>query len=267
VPVPRLYYGAADDASRQVVLLLEEVRSVSAGDVLSGCTPGQEAQVLHALAPMHGQWWGQDLVGQFRWLPPWAGDPVARQARYNAQLGPFLRRFAGQLVPGVHDLLTRLQQDYHRVLYRLAQAPTTLIHADLHLDNILFSLPGHPSALIVLDWQTVSRGPAAVDLAVLLATSLSVEQRRANARDLVAAYHALLVAHGAAGYPLEDLRMHWRLALLWLLAGTVGWLSSTEVEHLRGRERALLEAALGDGRLISLLLDEDVLSLLPRTTP
>ena len=111
------------------------------------------------------------------------GDPRARQERYNAQLGPFLRRFAGQLAPGVPELLTRLRLGYSSVLERLAQAPTTLIHADLHLDNILFSPSGHSPPVIVLDWQTVSWGPAAVDLAVMLATSLSVEQRRATARE------------------------------------------------------------------------------------
>src|SRR5262249_13579764 len=50
------------------------------------------------------------------------------------------------------------------------------------------SLPGgHRSPVIMLAWQTVSRGTAAVDLAVMVAPSPSVKQRRATAREPVPA--------------------------------------------------------------------------------
>ncbi|HEU5374178.1 MAG TPA: hypothetical protein VFV38_01950 [Ktedonobacteraceae bacterium] len=40
---------------------------------------------------------------------------------------------------------------------QLQQMPTTLIHADLSLDDVLFPLPSHLSGMIVLDWQRVAR--------------------------------------------------------------------------------------------------------------
>ena len=44
-----------------------------------------------------------------------------------------------------------------------------------------------------------------------------------------------------------------RLALLWHLAGTAGWLAGVGPARLVGRERALVEAAVGDGRLVETL--------------
>ena len=102
-----------------------------------------------------------------------------------------------------------------------------------------------------------------VDLTLLVFGSLAVEERRAAGDGLLASYHAMLVEHGVSGYTLDDLRVHCRLALLWNLAGTVGWLSSARVADLVGRERALVEAALSDGRLVSALSDYGAAALLP----
>jgi thiamine kinase-like enzyme len=265
--VPRLYYGAADEAAGRVVLLIEDVHDAQVGDVLRGCTLAQAEMALRAIAPLHARWWAHDTTEAFPWLPIWAGDIHARQERYNQQLGPFLKRFGQRIEPPLHDLLIRLRSGYTAVLNRLAAAPTALIHADLHLDNILFSPPSARVPVILLDWQGISRGPAAVDLALFLVGSLSVGQRRAHAHRLLRSYHAALVAQGVSGYTVEHLQDHWRLAMLWNLAGIVGWLSSADWERAEGRERTLLEAALGDGRLIAALLDEDVASLLHPTRP
>jgi len=47
-----------------------------------------------------------------------------------------------------------------------------------------------------------------------------------------------------------------------MLAGIIGWLANSDPDRLSGREQRLVEAALGDGRVISALLDHDMLQLL-----
>lgn len=262
VPAPRLYYGAADEATGRTVLLLQDLSAARSGDVLQGCSPEEAEQILQALAPFHAHWWAQPRLKDFAWLPDWAGDPQARQERYNRQTGLFLQRFGQQLPPSIHEAIDRLRADYALVLTRLAEAPATLIHADLHLDNILFSPPDSDLPVTILDWQSISRGAAAIDVALFLFGSLSIEQRRAVGQELLARYHALLVAQGVSGYSLQQLLDDCRLALLWNLAGTVGWLSSVDLDHLVGRERALVEDALGDGKLIAALQDTDALAAL-----
>jgi aminoglycoside/choline kinase family phosphotransferase len=262
VPAPRLYYGAADEATGRIILLVQDLSTARPGDVLHGCSPEEAEQILQAIAPFHAHWWAHPRVKDFAWLPQWVGDPQVRQEGYNRQVGPFLQRFGQQLPPFIHEAIGRLRADYAQVLTRLAEAPATLIHADLHLDNILFSPSGHNHPVTVLDWQSISCGAAAVDVALFLYGSLSIEQRRAKGHALLARYHTRLAEDGVSGYSFQQLLDDCRLALLWNLAGTVGWLGSVDFDQLVGRERALVEAALGDGKLIAALQDTDALAAL-----
>jgi aminoglycoside phosphotransferase (APT) family kinase protein len=61
-------------------------------------------------------------------------------------------------------MLDEVESVNARVEELLAGAPHTLLHADLHLDNVLFDERGP----ILLDWARVSRGPAAIDLCELM---------------------------------------------------------------------------------------------------
>jgi hypothetical protein len=72
---------------------------------------------------------------------------------------------------------------------------------------------------------------------------------------------SLLSEHGVS-YSLEDVHHEYGLALLILLAGTVHWLSSLDLAELTPRERALRDAALTDGRLLSALVDHNATELL-----
>jgi len=72
------------------------------------------------------------------------------------------------------------------------------VHGDYRLDNLLFG-----DGVWAVDWQTLSLALPARDLAYLVATSLSPEDRRAHERDVVAAYHRALLGYGVADYPLE----------------------------------------------------------------
>ncbi len=263
-PAPRLYHGAADEATGRVVLLLEDLGEARAGDVLRGCSPEEAALVVEVMAPFHARWWARPLPDRYSWLPRWGGDYGARQARYGRQVEPFLARFGHQLPASLHAVVDCLRSCYGAVLAALDRTPATVVHADLHLDNILFNPPGTAPPAVVLDWQGVASGAAAVDVALFVYGSLDVAERRAAEDDLLRRYHALLVDHGVTGYSLGQLRDDCRLALLWQLAGTVGWLAGADAARLAGRERALVEAALGDGRLVAALLDHDAAALLPR---
>lgn len=264
VPAPRLYHGEADDATGRIVLLLEDLAAARTGDVLRGCTRDEARLVAGALAPFHARWWPRSSENPtpFPWLPRWGGDHCARQERYNRQVTPFLDRYGGQLPPAIRDIVEGLRTRYGAVLAALDAAPATIIHADLHLDNIAFNPPRIIAPAVVFDWQSVCLGPAAIDIAQFMFGSLDVGERRRAEGALFRHYHALLTANGVAGYGADRLRHDCRLALLRQLAGTVGWLAGVDAASLAGRERALVEAAIGDGRLIAALLDYDVAALL-----
>jgi hypothetical protein len=258
--VPRLYYGAADDEGRRSILLLEDLSAGRQGDVLRGCSVDDAARVLAAMAPFHARWWEERSWRSG--FPRFGGDPQRRQERYGLQVDPFLDEHGGSVPPAVRELVERLRSQLAVVVGAL-YARRTLIHADLQLDNVLFDGRGDGS-VIVLDWQTVSIGPAAWDVALFLFTSLDVEGRRAAEDELLEEYVAVLAAHGAGDCSVEDLRRDCRLALLVLLAGTVGWLTAPRRREQTGRERALRHAVLENGRLVAALADHDVGALLDR---
>jgi hypothetical protein len=241
---PARYYSAVDDTEERVVLLLEDLSAGRPGDVLSGCSVDEAALVLETVAPLHDGWMGRTESLSF---PRWADFLDARQQRYDRQVDGFLSRYSDRLPADVTDAVEGLRSRLAQILAPLAEQPQTLIHADLHLDNILFDVRRR-GEVVLLDWQTLCVGPVAVDIATFVFGSLAVEDRRA-------AESALLP---------DELLQDCRLALLSLLAGTVGWLAASDVENFVGRERALVEAALGNGRLVAALLDHEVVDLVGR---
>jgi thiamine kinase-like enzyme len=262
LPVPRLYYGAADDATGRVILVLEDLHTARMGDALHGCSCADATLVIEQLAHFHAQWWKHPRLDAFSWLPQWGGDAQVAQNRYIQCIDPFLQRFGPRVPQRVQEIIDALATSYGAIRERLRQAPATMIHADLHLDNVLFSPLGHGPGVTLIDWQSVARGRGAIDLALFLFGSCDSTTRRAVENDLLRRYHLLLIAGGVTEYDFPQLMEDCLLVLLWLLGAQVVWLGSLDMENLSGRELALVDASLTqDG--FTALLDHDAGSLLP----
>jgi aminoglycoside/choline kinase family phosphotransferase len=251
--VPRVYHAVTDPERLSIVLLLEDLSAGTDGDGLAGCTPAQAKALLEAVAPLHARMWQRPAPG---WAAPFVTDPLANQQSYASRVEPFLARHGPALSPEVRGLLRRLQSNYAAVLAELNRTPHTLMHGDLHLDNVVFfDDPDTDRPAVVLDWQGVRRGPAAVDVASMLFEALNADDRREAEEWLLRHYLALLSVNGVANYSLGQLRKDCRLALLCQVVGKVGWLADTDPDELSSREQDLLAAAFGDGRLVTALRD------------
>jgi hypothetical protein len=249
---PRLYYSAANEAQQSVVLLLEDLSGGRQGDELDGCSVEDARIVIDQVAPFHARWWGDRALASG--FPVSGQDPRARQERYAGQVEPFVERYGDRLPNGLVDVLDRLRSQLVVVADALHTREKTLIHADLHLDNMLFDARGDGRSVTVLDWQTVGVGPPAIDVALFLFGSLSVKDRRAAENELLERYAGLLSRNGVREYTIEELRYDCGLALLLLLAGTVGGLTAVD-QGATARERALRDAVLTKGRLFTAVLD------------
>lgn len=266
-PGPRLHAAATNVSPNaavddpRVVLVLEDVASGSAvaGDALHGCMPQQAWQVLERLSDWHAANWASPRLDALAWLPVWgmgADDDLAtaaaqRQARLTPRISHLLATHPDAFSADQHALLYAFQPQIAASVRTLAAAPRTAIHADLHLDNVLFSAhPAHPApTATIIDWQSISSGPAAVDVAAFLSASLSAEDYAHHAANLRRAYHARLLAHGVRGYPADRFERDARLALLLHLCSLLSWRASSDPGSLPpdSRERALLAAILTPG--------------------
>jgi phosphotransferase family enzyme len=258
---PTLYYAAGDGEDRRVVLLLEDVRDGRQGDVLHGCSVEDAKLVIDHVAPFHANWWGNRAAAYG--FPRSGPDPPSRQRRYAARLDHVVDVYGARFPPELLEIAEQLRSRLGAVAGALEARSQTLIHGDLHLDNMIFDARGRGRSVTVLDWQTVSHGSPAWDVAMFLSGSLSVADRRAVEGELLGHYVSQLSGHGVSDYSLEELRQECRLALMVLLAGTLHWLSTVDHAEATSRERALQEDALAaDGRLVTAVLDHDAAALL-----
>jgi Ecdysteroid kinase-like family len=131
------------------------------------------------------------------------------------------------------------------------------VHGDYRLDNMLFGEAGAERPLTVVDWQTVSWGPARTDASCFLGGALPANERREHYDVLLGAYHSALGADSPL--TLDDVREGVRRQSFFGVIMTI--VSSMLVERTeRGDQMfmAMLE------RHCQHVIDTDVLAILPR---
>jgi aminoglycoside phosphotransferase (APT) family kinase protein len=181
--VPRMHHSSYDPGTDAFVLLLEDLGEARPGDnAHSSVTDVRRA--LRTIAGLHARWAaGADRVP---WLPDWHGPRVRRYTRF--ELDRIARAAArGRLVHGrsVLPLLAGLSEGQDEFFARVAESPRTVVHGDLHMDQVL--LPASPDAVLV-DWQLVQRGNAGLDVARLVVMGLPPEVRRGHEAELLDTY-------------------------------------------------------------------------------
>ena len=223
--VPACYYNGADPAAGRWALLLEDCGPGLPTDQVRGATLEQATAAVVELGRFHANWFDQPRAAE--WLPGFDRGPLSGlQDVVEHAVPTFVTRY-GDRVPGpTVDWLRRFAPRLAAWSDGEARHPLTVVHADYRLDNLIFAEDG---TMTILDWQTALVGQGAMDLASFLATSLSVEHRRAWEKELVAQYAAEVGASTAEVF--ERVRSH----LLWWMALYANNLSQIEPGDERGR--------------------------------
>jgi hypothetical protein len=210
-------------------------------DQVHGCSHAQAQEAVRGLARLHSVWWQKPQIESLKWLP-WNNDPVragAAQVSYQMAWGPFAQ-VVGSMVPKeILDLGERFGPRVTAVLDKLAESPWTLVHGDYRLDNLFFSPEG---SLSVVDWQIISRGTGAFDLAYFMTGSVAPADRRAWEMDLLHEYHRSLQTAGIKDYTFEQLYEDYRRSVLFSFLYAVIIIGQMDISGERGR--ALFEASL-----------------------
>ena len=249
---PGCLYAAVAEGAPRFVLVLEDLVEATQGDQIAGCPVAHAEAAVVNLAGLHGPTWGDQTLADRPWLG--GGDEAALITGdfmvpvIATAADSFDERFAAELTPTEADVLAASRELLPEWMFEKGER-FAVVHGDYRLDNLLFPDAG-PEGVAVVDWQTAAVGPPVRDLAYFLETSLTVDDRRANERDLVATYHGALADHGVTGYDLDacwddyvDGLLHGPLIIL------LGRLTATVTDRGDEMFRAMWQrsaAAIGD---------------------
>jgi hypothetical protein len=211
IRVPLTYYARIADKG-VFTLVMEDLAPSIPGDQITGCTPEQAAHAVRNLAGLHG--------------PRWC-DPALLEAEGLSLNDEDGAAGVQQTLPSSAELTIEVLGDAidprDAATFREACAVTGrwllgrperfgLVHGDYRLDNLLFP-PDQPGVHAV-DWQGVSLGLPARDVAYFLGTGLSVADRRTHERDLVALYHDALLGYGVDDHSPQECWDDYRFGML-----------------------------------------------------
>jgi len=203
IRTPHAYYAEIDDDSVSFTLLLEDLAPARQGDQLSGCSPDQANLAVQELVKLHASRWGDSTLAQIEWLH---GDKSANN-QFLAALLPglwdgFRSRYSADLSSDVIEAGSALFAGIEAYLFA-DPGPSTVVHGDYRLDNLLFDPAPGGVPIAVVDWQMCTDGSAMSDVAYFVGAGLRVDERRAVEEDLVRSYHEALSGAGVEDYPLE----------------------------------------------------------------
>jgi hypothetical protein len=254
-PVARCHHAAFDPSTGAFDLLLDDAAPAEQGDEIRGATLDQARLAVAELGRVHGPLLGDPTLAGAGWLN---GAVPVNQALIEALYAGFADRYGASMTSEQREVCERWVAafDSFTEAETAANRPMGLVHGDYRLDNMLFGGSGADRALTIVDWQTVTWGPAMIDLAYFLGCSLPVEDRRTHWQHLVSAYHRALGADTTL--TLDDVREGVRRQSFMGVTMTI--IASMVVERTeRGDEMFLTMLE----RNCSHVLDTDALSVLP----
>ncbi len=257
---PHAHYSAYDPKSRDFILLLEDLAPSQIGDQVRGLSFEEAAMAVDALARLHARWWGDPKLDELDWLLRINSPEFMRLTAIYPQCWPAVLEFLGPgMAPQVRAAGEGLATQMAAMLDQAWLRPRTMAHGDYRADNLFFR-PGCPDVpFAVADWQIVFKGNAAFDLAYLLTGSLDVAVRRRRERELLALYHAGLMAGGVKGYSLDDCLDDYRFWVMLGFAWPVVAIGTLDTAN----ERGLLLFKTWIDRAMAAIVDWDAQEMLP----
>jgi hypothetical protein len=191
IEAPICHYAGSDAASARSLVVLDDLTASKQAQFCTWTTRISRTQaddIIDTLAALHVRYLAsphdRDLVG----VPTvdkffgagWLSLPGIEQCHDEAMTR------AEAVIPS--DVLRRKKETLALAVRGLdihGQHPHTLVHSDVHLGNWYITSDGRMG---LCDWQCLSRGHWARDLAYAISTTLSIEDRREWERDLLARY-------------------------------------------------------------------------------
>lgn len=238
--VPRFFGADLSEDRTAFVLLLEDCSHATPGRQGDGASPAQARAVLTAIASFHAAWWERTTDPALAPFPRLTAA-IDVPALYRGAWPEFDKRFGGQVPGRLRERGPRLDATVATLWHALASPPCTLLHGDLRLDNLLFEGGAGDPRPIVVDWQAVTLGRGALDVAYFCAGSLATHPIDVI-QSLVRLYHDRLMSAGVRDYAFDACWSDVRVAVAYLWARTV--IAGAHLGFAAGPARDLFSLAL-----------------------
>jgi hypothetical protein len=243
---PQFLGGAYDSGSNALLLMLEDLRDrgVTFPHVNVPTSLHRMRSLLDQLVILHARYWNSPrLAASSGWMEAHTRGAIHDQFSSPHVLPPHIARelaaeqFKREMVERLGVDGETLFRQVHRLQRHQATLPQTLCHGDTHIGNT-YTLPndtgpndtGPNDTGGLFDWQLASQGFAMHDVSYLLATGLSVVERRRHERELLGCYREALLAHGVTDAPSpDDLWIEYRRAMVWGVF--IGWLITPVINY------------------------------------
>lgn len=195
-PVAHCHHAAIDPATGVFDLVLDDAAPAVVGDEIGGATTDQALLAVTELGRLHAPLLGDPTLAGADWLNREA--PVSGEL-LSGLYAAFTERYGRSMTDEQRGVCDALVAGFDRYLAAESapDRPKGLVHGDYRLDNLLFGQAGARRPVTVVDWQTVTWGPALTDLAYFLGCALPVAARREQHDALLQAYHRALGADPA----------------------------------------------------------------------
>ena len=236
-------------------MLLGDANPAVVGDEIRGATTAQAQLAVTELARLQGPLLGDSTLAETPWLNR---DAPINQALITALYAGFVDRYGDRIAPQHRLVCERLVGAFDDYLADEAAGGGIygLVHGDYRLDNMLFGADGADRPLTVVDWQTVTWGPAMTDLAYFLGCALPAAARREHYDALLNDYHRGL----GPGAPISLVDVHEGVRRQSFFGVMMAIVSSMLVERT-DRGDAMFMTMLE--RHCEHVLDTDALAILP----
>jgi aminoglycoside phosphotransferase (APT) family kinase protein len=183
--------------------MMEDMAPARQGDQVAGCSLAVAECAMDEIARLHAPRWGDPALLVHPLFAPRRSAGLQFEF-YESLWQAFLGRYQDRLEPEVLAVGLALH-DRYTTYARAYPGPSTLIHADFRLDNVLIGEESRRPTMAVVDWQTFTVGCSAHDVAYFLGAGLLRDDRRRHERELVRRYHEALRAGGVRDYSWDQL--------------------------------------------------------------
>lgn len=241
LPVPACYYADIDTTGSRFVLLLEDLCDATPGNPMQGCTREDVGLVLDTLAELHGRFWGGRTLQYLGWSPYRfdVADIRAAARDYREAWRALGTNHRWPVPPGLDRAGRTFELELGEALRRLSRGPRTLVHRDLHVENLVLDRRGAAPRAYLVDWQGAALAHPAMDLAYAVAGNARPECQDPT---LLKRYHAGLAEQGIE-YPYDELLADYRAGVIWLFTGHLRWLARYTPEDRADRRLVLQQWA------------------------